>query len=61
MKYFVNDSEILFNNFQRLLNDFEMFLTEPERATNPKQIIEKTQNENHQKHVILEGFRSNGH
>ena len=25
LKYFLNDSEILFNNFQRLFNDFEMF------------------------------------
>jgi len=35
----------------------------PERATNPKQIIENIKNgknENHQKHVILEGFSQNG-
>ena len=25
LRYFLNDSEILFNNFQRLFNEFEMF------------------------------------
>ena len=28
LKYFVNDSEIVFNNFQRLFNDFEMFVND---------------------------------
>ena len=26
LKCFVNDSEMLFNNFEKLSNDFEMFL-----------------------------------
>ena len=28
MRYFLNDSEILFNNFRRLFNEFEMFFND---------------------------------
>ena len=42
LKCFVHDSEMLFNNFEKLSNDFEMFFNDLSSSLNKCWVAEKT-------------------